>query len=78
MRLHKLIKFTAISTLLLILAARTYGQSTLDGSDPNVNAQVNGDMRVMVVQSDKKILISGAFADGITGEEGNLYEKATK
>ena len=38
-------------------AAAVHGQSALDGFDPNAN----GNLQVVVLQSDGKILIGGGF-----------------
>ena len=48
---------SSVSVLLTVGAAAVHGQSALDGFDPNAN----GAVRVVVVQSDGKILIGGDF-----------------
>ncbi|HWM25372.1 MAG TPA: delta-60 repeat domain-containing protein [Chthoniobacterales bacterium] len=47
----------AVLTLLLLIAAKTQGQSALDGFDPNPN----GPIYVVVVQPDGRILLGGDF-----------------
>ena len=52
-----LIGFLVVGLWLAGGAAAAHGQSALDGFDPNANGLV----RVVVVQSDGKILIGGDF-----------------
>ena len=54
-RLRKLLALTVM--LFVLMAAAVRGQSALDGFDPNAN----GNVRVVVVQPDGKILIGGDF-----------------
>ena len=58
MRFHKLMTMTAISSLFLSLTAAVRGQSALDGFNPNPN----GNIDVVVVQPDGKILLGGRFS----------------
>jgi len=55
--LNKLAKMATMWFLLLLLIAEGRGQTVLDDFDPNAN----GDVNVVVVQPDGKILIGGEF-----------------
>jgi len=55
--IRQLTTVTSAVVLLLTLAAQVRAQSALDGFDPNANGQV----RVVAVQPDGKILIGGDF-----------------
>jgi uncharacterized delta-60 repeat protein len=50
-----------LAVLLVGGATAALGQSALDGFDPNANGDLLGDVRVMVVQPDGKILLGGDF-----------------
>ena len=56
-RLHELAKRAAIPLLVLLLTAAAHGQSALDGFSPGPN----GEIGVVVVQPDGKLLILGNF-----------------
>jgi uncharacterized delta-60 repeat protein len=56
-RLRKLAKMAAMLLPLLLLTAQVRAQSALDGFDPNAN----GEIGVVVVQPNGKILIGGGF-----------------
>ena len=55
MKMRKLLAMTVV--LLVLVAAAVRGQSALDGFDPNAN----GNVLVVVVQPDGKILLGGDF-----------------
>ena len=56
-RFHELMKMAAMPLLVLVLTTAARGQSALDGFDPNAN----GEILVIAVQPDGKILIGGEF-----------------